>query len=141
MPVPTFRFIMNNTVIGIVIAVALAVVAWFIYIGMPGQDEFAQVQDLGMYPYVCDNGSTFILSPLEGLENVQVSADAQGMFTGTATLSMISPAHYSGIAPDGQEVGLTGEGETIRLTVGTEQAVCNPLPNPDSAPWNWGDAQ
>ncbi len=99
----------------------------------------AHMQDLGMYPYTCDNGSTFNLSPLEGLKTVQVSADTQGMFTGTATLALMSGTSYKGTAPDGQQVMLVGNGETIHLTVGSTQATCNPKPSQDSAPWNWGD--
>lgn len=103
-------------------------------------ENLAYQQDLGMYPYQCDNGSKFILSPLEGLQTVQVSADAQGMFTGTATLLQEQGTTYRGLAPDGQEVSLVGSGETIHLTAGEVHATCTPTPSADAAPWNWGDA-
>ncbi len=108
------------------------------YLG--ANEHYANTHDLGMYPYVCSNGSTFTFSPLEGMHTVQLSADAQGMFTGTATLTQVSDATYKGTAPDGQSVSLVGDGETITLTVGGTTATCNPKPSQDSAPWNWGDS-
>lgn len=106
------------------------------------QDEetnYAYQQDLGMFPYECENGSTFISSPLEGLNTVQLSADAQGMFTGTATLQLVEGTEYKGRAPDGQSVAFVGNGETMHVTVGSIETDCFPKPSPDLAPWNWGD--
>lgn len=131
---------MKSTIVSILVVIVAATGAWYVYSKGPGAAQYANTQDLGMYPYVCDNGSTFTLSPLEGLKTVQVSADSQGMFTGTATLALVSGTTYSGTAPDKQTVMLMGDGETVHLTVGSGQATCSPKANPDSAPWNWGDA-
>lgn len=130
---------MKSTIVSILVVIVVAAGGWYVYSKGPGANQYANTQDLGVYPYVCDNGSTFTLSPLEGLKTVQVSADSQGMFTGTATLTLVSGTSYSGTAPDKQPVMLMGSGETVHLTVGSVQATCNPKPNPDSAPWNWGD--
>jgi hypothetical protein len=130
---------MQKAFLWVLAIVVIAGAGWFWYAHRGGTDEHAAVQDLGMYPYTCDNGSTFIFSPLEGMEHVQVSADAQGMFTGTATLAQTGGTSYAGTAPDGQQVALTGDGETIRLTVGSATAACTPKPDSENAPWNWGD--
>lgn len=37
------------------------------------------------------------------------------------------------------EVILIGEGETIELTVGAATMTCNPVPNDEMAPFNWGN--
>jgi len=105
-----------------------------------GTYQSAAASGLGAYAYDCDNGSAFTLSPAEDLKTVQVAADAQGMFTGTATLRETEGTSYAGTASDGQSVALTGDGETVHLKVGSEQATCNPKADPDNAPWNWGDA-
>jgi len=135
---------MTKGIVGLVIIAALGIGIWYVYAGRQAADQYvanqyASADDLGTYPYVCDNGSTFILSPLEGMAQVQVSADAQGMFTGTATLAQTAGTNYAGAAPDGQAVALLGDGETVHLTVGSEKAICSPKPDPDNAPWNWGD--
>jgi hypothetical protein len=130
----------NKTAVGILVLIAIVGAGWYAYARRQAADGLASTNDLGMYPYVCDNGSAFILSPLEGMRNVQISADAQGMFTGTATLAQTEGASYAGTAPDGQAVSLTGDGETVHLTVGTGKATCAPKPSDDGAPWNWGDA-
>jgi hypothetical protein len=130
---------MSKLALVIVAVVAIAAGGWYAY-AHRGADTQASAADLGTYPYACDNGSEFTLTPLEGMKQVQVYADAQGMFTGTTTLDQASGANYQGAAPDGQQVALAGDGETVHLTVGSAQTACNPKPNPDEAPWNWGDA-
>jgi hypothetical protein len=131
---------MNKTAIGIVVAVIVIAGGWYAYAHYQDRsDSSTSANDLGTYPYVCDNGSTFALTPLEGMQAVRVSADAQGMFTGTATLAQVEGTSYKGAAPDGQEVAIMGDGETVHMTVGSNTATCNPKPNPDAAPWNWGD--
>ena len=134
-----------KTAIAVVVIVILAAAAWFwqadrqALAQQGAADQQAAANDLGTYPYTCDNGSEFTLSPLESGQAVQISADAQGMFTGTATLDQVKGTSYAGAAPDGQRVAILGDGETVHLTVGSAQATCNPKPNPDEAPWNWGD--
>jgi hypothetical protein len=130
---------MKKTVAGILVLAIIGGAGWYAYAHRQAADGLASTKDLGMYPYVCDNGSAFILSPLEGMQHVQVSADAQGMFTGTATLALVSGTAYAGAAPDGQQVSLTGDGETVRLIVGAETTACSPKPSDEGAPWNWGD--
>jgi hypothetical protein len=129
---------MSKLALGIAAIIVIAGGGWYAY-AHHGADRQATASDLGTYPYSCDNGSEFTLAPVEGLKQVQVYADAQGMFTGTTTLDQTAGANYQGAAPDGQQVALAGDGETIHLTVGSDQATCNPKPNPDEAPWNWGD--
>jgi hypothetical protein len=129
---------MKSTII-IIAIIVIAAAGWYVYAGRQSASQQAPAADLGTYPYTCDNGSEFALSPLEGMQAVQVSADAQGMFTGTATLSQVEGTHYAGAAPDGQSVAVVGDGETVHLTVGSGQTDCHPQPNPDEAPWNWGD--
>lgn len=62
------------------------------------------------------------------------------MFSGTVTLTQMGDgARFEGTAGKSAIV-FVGAGEEVQLTVGDEKAVCNPVPNSDMAPWNWGDA-
>ena len=94
--------------------------------------------DLGAYPYTCGNGSEFTMTPASDVSSVQISAGSQGMFTGTVTLAKV--ASSAGQRYEGGNIIFVGAGEEVQLTVGSETTVCNPKPNPDWPPWNWGDA-
>lgn len=103
-------------------------------------EQYAEMQDLGMYPYRCDNDREFILSPLEGMTVVQVSGNADGVVNGTANLTLVSGTEYAGKTPSGQDMSLRGDGETVYLTIAGDNVTCQPKPSNEGAPWNWGDA-
>lgn len=94
--------------------------------------------DLGSYAYACENGSGFSMSPAADMQSIKLSAGAQGMFTGDATLSHATGTEYEGTHL-GSMMKFMGAGEGVTLMVGSESTLCNPVPNPDSPPWNWGD--
>ncbi|MBI2612569.1 MliC family protein, partial [Candidatus Kaiserbacteria bacterium] len=106
------------------------------------QSNAPVAEDLGTYAYTCDNGSQFTMSPSADVTSIKLSAGSQGMFTGDVTLQQkesTAGARYEGSAGDSVIV-FVGAGEEVQLTVGSESAVCNPVPSTDSPPWNWGDA-
>lgn len=81
------------------------------------------------------------MEPSADVSSLKISATSQGMFTGNVTLTKTGPgARFEGKSPTGAAIIFTGAGETVDLMVGTEKTICNPVPNPDSPPWNWGDA-
>ena len=92
---------------------------------------------MGTYAYACDNGSEFTMTPASDMSSIEISAGSQGMFTGTATLAAVGP---SGQRFEGNGIVFVGAGEGVQLTVGSETTNCNPVPNMESPPWNWGDA-
>src|SRR3989344_4080302 len=96
-------------------------------------------EGMGTYAYACDNGSTFTMTPFADVSAITLEAGSQGMFTGTVMLAkMGDAAHYE--TTSGELVVFSGAGEGVQLTVGSETTNCNPVPNPDSPPWNWGDS-
>jgi hypothetical protein len=102
-------------------------------------DSMAKTSTMGAYPYTCANGSQFTMTPSEDVSEVTLAAGSQGMFTGTIRLARMGDANHFETT-EGQLVVFSGAGEEVQITVGSETTVCNPVPNPDSAPWNWGDA-
>ena len=57
---------------------------WFIQQGKSGS---ADMSDLGVYPYVCENSSQFTMSPSADVASIKLTAGAQDMFTGDVNLA------------------------------------------------------
>lgn len=121
---------------GVILLIILIGGYW--YFQSRGSDESATMDTLGTYAYTCENGSQFTMSPSADVSSVKLSAGSQGILTGDVTLSQVAGTRYEGSA-NGSAITFVGAGEEVRLTVGSETTVCNPVPNPDSPPWNWGD--
>ncbi|MEK7480103.1 MAG: hypothetical protein AAB665_02320 [Patescibacteria group bacterium] len=93
--------------------------------------------DLGTYAYVCDNGSEFTMAPASDVASIRLTPGTGATFS-TATLAKVEST--AGARFEGGGVVFIGAGEGVQLTTGGATFVCNPKPNPDSPPWNWGDA-
>lgn len=98
---------------------------------------------MGSYEYQCENGSQFTMSPASDMRTITLSNEAQ--FIGGFVLrnEEYGTARYGGALngmSDDTPVTFVGAGEEVRLTIGSEATVCNPVPSQDMAPWNWGDA-
>lgn len=105
-------------------------------IDMEADQNAMQQEDMGSYSYVCDNGSEFTMTPSSDMASVELTAGSQGMFTGVVTVHKMGEGNHF----ENETIVFSGAGEEVRLEVGNESTVCNPKPNPDMAPWNWGDA-
>lgn len=123
---------MRNTLVGIVAVVVLVGGGWYVYQNKGGAA-------VGEYAYVCDNGSSFSMTPSPDMSFITAFAGAQGMFTGKVVLNKMGDANHYESGPTGTLVTLSGAGEEMQLTVGSQSTVCNPVPSQDMAPWNWGD--
>ena len=109
---------------------------------MQGAGSTPAAEDLGAYPYACENGAEFTMTPSSDMSSITLTAGSQGMFTGNVILNQATStagARYEG-STAGNTVVFIGAGEGVQLTVGSETTTCDPKPNPDSPPWNWGDA-
>src|SRR3989344_2822598 len=109
---------------------------------MQGAGSAPAAEDLGAYPYACENGAEFTMSPSSDMRSITLTAGSQGMFTGSVTLNQSTStagARYEGSTASNAVVFI-GAGEGVQLTVGSETTNCDPKPNPDSPPWNWGDS-
>jgi hypothetical protein len=102
-------------------------------------DSMAKTSTMGAYPYTCANGSQFTMTPSEDVSEVTLAAGSQGMFTGTIRLARMGDGNHFE-STSGPLIVFWGAGEEVGIEVGEESTVCNPVPNPDSPPWNWGDA-
>ncbi|HEY4488591.1 MAG TPA: hypothetical protein VJB97_03675, partial [Candidatus Paceibacterota bacterium] len=93
--------------------------------------------DMGTYPYQCDTGGRFSMSPSADMSSITlIPKDAS--FAGTVVLSRISST--AGARYEGGGIVFIGAGEGVQLTVGNTTEICNPVPNSETPPWNWGDA-
>ncbi len=134
---------MNSTLLGWVVVLLLVVGGgWYLYSGTTAPVPAGEEANAGSYQYTCDNGSTFTMVPASDVSSLTLSAGSQGMFSGTVTLRSSSSASavFTG-SVNGAAVSFAGDGETVRLTVGSETTTCRPVPDPENAPWNWGDTQ
>ena len=123
---------MNKNVILAVLAVLLVAGGLYWYMNNNGNQ--------GTYAYMCTDGSEFSMSPSEDMSQVMITAGAGAKFSGSVKLDhMGDGAHYEGDS-NGTLIVVGGAGEEMQLTVGQQTTVCNPKPNGDMAPWNWGDA-
>src|SRR3989344_1665030 len=124
---------MNNTVVWVVVALVVIIGGFWLI----NNSSAPAAGDMGTYAYACDNGSEFTMTPASDMSSIEISAGSQGMFTGTATLTAVGS---SGQRFEGNGIVFVGAGEGVQLTVGSETTNCNPVPNMESPPWNWGDA-
>lgn len=144
----------TKTVIGVAAAVVVAgaVFYWFAagqpHTPMlasneePGAAAEAPVQDnMGTYPYQCDNGADMTMTPASDMSAVSIAPNGVASQGKIPTATLKANAFDGGPATfTGQGITFVGAGEEITLTMDTTVVHCNPLPNPDEAPFNWGDA-
>lgn len=97
---------------------------------------------MGTYAYTCDSGMEFTMSPSADVSVVVLSPGTGASFgeTTLAHTDSTAGARYEGGDPADGGIVFVGAGEGVRLTIGGATFTCNPVPNPDSPPWNWGDA-
>ena len=126
---------MQKTVLGVIAALVVVSGGWYFYM-QKGEFAPASEDNWGSYAYSCDNGSQFTMAPSDDMSSIKLSAGSQGMFSGDVTLSKVG----EGARYEGGNITFAGAGEEVQLTVGSETAICNPVPSQEMAPWNWGDA-
>lgn len=132
-------FFMNKLIVWAVIIIILIGGGYWYMQKSSTSDSAMKSSDMGTYAYTCDNGSGFTMTPSADVSEVTLEAGSQGMFTGVRTLyKMGDAAHFE--TTSGDLIVFSGAGEEVDLTVGEETTTCNPVPNAQMAPWNWGDA-
>lgn len=92
---------------------------------------------LGSYGYTCTNGVTMRMEPSADMATVRVMISGAG-FPSEAILTHVES--FTGARFEGANMMFTGAGEEVSLVSGDYSAVCNPVPDSENAPWNWGDA-
>lgn len=126
---------MAKTIGGLIALVLVAAGGWYVYTHRSPADT-TEKYTLGTYSYACDNSVSFDMSPAEDLSAVKIVAKGEAPFT-DFTLNRVSQSVYA--SEDG-EVSFEGAGEGVTLTVGASTMRCNPIFNPETPPFNWGDS-
>lgn len=91
----------------------------------------------GSYAYECTNDVTLRLEPSTDLATVRVMISGAG-FPSEGVLAHVES--FTGARFEGANMMLTGAGEEVSIVSGDHSAICNPVPDSENAPWNWGDA-
>lgn len=102
-----------------------------------GDGMMSGSESMGTYAYVCEGGVEFMMEPSSDMSSIELTPGANATFAKTQLARVES---FAGARFEGGNMMFTGAGEEVQLAVGGGTLVCNPKPNPDMAPWNWGDA-
>jgi hypothetical protein len=133
---------MNNTLAWIVLAAILIGGAYW-YMQTPSSGERtgpgSESADMGTYAYQCEGGAEFTMTPSSDLSSITLAPGANAGFSAT-TLSFVNATN--GQRFEGGGMVFVGAGESVALTMpaGDAPLNCEPKPNTEMAPWNWGDA-
>ena len=100
-------------------------------------DTATTTQNFGTYAYECDEHVAFELTLASDVSSMHVKAAGIGVYPPETTLT--KKTSVSGVRYEGNGVVLTAKGETVTLGEGDSAINCSPVPNPNSAPFNFGD--
>jgi hypothetical protein len=121
---------MTKTLIALVAIVLLAAGGIYFYQDTTG------VAEAGEYAYQCEDGSQFSMTPSENVAEVTLFPGSGAKFTSSITVHKMGDGNHF----EADNIVFWGAGEEVGLEVGSDSTVCNPVPNSEMAPWNWGDA-
>src|SRR3989344_1918847 len=94
-------------------------------------------QDFGTYPYECDEQVMFTMTPSQNLNTILIQPTEDGAYPPRSVL--LRNDTFAGTRYEGNGVTFTARGETITLGEGDSAINYSPVPNPDEAPFNFGD--
>jgi hypothetical protein len=129
-------FSMNKSFVWVAIIIIL-IGGGYWYVQSGKSDSATEATDMGTYPYQCATGEKFTMTPASDVASIKLTPGEGASFAET-TLAFVSGD--AGQRFEGSGIVFIGAGEGVALTVGSKTLNCNPVPNPDSPPWNWGDA-
>ena len=130
----------NKSLIGAIIIILIGGAVWYYTSGAKeGTDMEVESSDFGTYAYQCADGSMFSMSPSSTLAKIRIEPGTGASFQ-TATLAKMGEGNvFETVFVEGENITLSGDGETVTLLVGERQTTCNPVPSTDSPPFNFGD--
>lgn len=132
---------MNKSVIGAVIIILIGGAVWYYTSG--AKQESAELSEgsynMGTYAYQCANGSQFSMSPSDDMSEIYIQPGTGASFQ-AATLSKMGEGNvFETVVTDGENITLSGNGETVLLVIENKETTCNPVPDTENAPFNFGD--
>lgn len=131
---------MQKTYIALGLLLAVLLVAFFWtnnYIYQAKQADLS-AYSFGSYAYQCDDGSQFVMSPAEDMGSLHLKATA-----GSAPISenILTKVAGTNARYEGDGIVFAGNGETVIITAPGYQTGCNPVPDAENAPFNFGDPE
>mgnify|MGYP007062767177 CR=1 FL=1 len=94
-------------------------------------------QQLSIYHYECDEHVMMDIAMTNNMSFLMISAANGGVYPSNETLSQVDSD--LGARFEGGGFVLHGLGESVTLSQGDQSLNCSPVPNPDEAPFNFGD--
>lgn len=125
---------MNKGLVWAVLLIIVLIGGWYWYSNQ--QDAEMEAMEWGTYAYQCDTGATFTMSPSGDISTLLVVPGEGASFAET-TLTFVNGDN--GQRFEGEGMVFVGAGEGVSLTAGGITHICEPVPNPDEPPFNWGD--
>ncbi len=95
------------------------------------------VDDMGTYPYACNDGMAFSITPAPDMSSIELrfATDSDSNLLARSEAQAGEGARFTGAS-----LVLTGTGESVKLYYhGEAEFNCEPVPNQEMAPFNWGD--
>ncbi len=128
---------MNTKSLAVTIAVLVFVIGmvWYTRGAEPSPEGTSDT--FGGYPYECDEHVGFTMTPSADFSTMTIEASQGAAYPAKTTLSAV--AATSGARFEGGGYLVEGKGESVTLTSNGSSLQCSPVPDPDSAPLNFGD--
>jgi membrane-bound inhibitor of C-type lysozyme len=134
---------MNKWIWGAIIIIILATGALYIFGIKPAEPAQSEAssdsaqESWGSYAYECDGGVAFTMTPSADMSAIVIAPAAGASYPASATLAKADAS--SGVRYEGGGYVFTGKGESVVLTGSGESINCSPIPDPENAPFNFGD--
>lgn len=132
---------MNKSIVGAVIIILIGGAVWYYTSG--AKQESAELSEgsynMGTYAYQCANGSQFSMSPSDDMSEIYIQPGAGASFQAATLAKMGEGNVFETVVTDGENITLSGNGETVLLVVEDKETTCNPVPDTENAPFNFGD--
>lgn len=125
----------------VIILIILGVAGWyFTKKNIPAGSQSPSVHvttEESVYPYECDEHVMVNMAMSSGGETIVIGAAHSSDYPPATTLHRV--AATSGARYEGGGFIFTARGESVSITEDGHTLNCSPVPNPDSAPFNFGD--
>jgi hypothetical protein len=125
---------MKNAFAWLVVLVLVAAFAALVWKAIP--TPAPADGEAGDYAYRCDSGIEFSMTPASDMSSLRLIPGTKAPF---AEAVLIFAGDEAGQRFEGNGLVFVGAGESVRLTAGTATINCQPDPDAEGAPFNFGD--
>ena len=125
---------MRNIVITVAVLALTGAGAYAYVAKAPAPHDDEMNETFGSYAYECDEHVKLSITPAADMSFMKIAPVEGGAYPPAVTLMRVGARRY-----EGGGVVFTARGETVTLGEGDSAINCSPVPNPDEAPFNFGD--